>query len=336
MNQPLTGPVTIKKRVRYLDSIKVFLTMLVIAHHVSITYGGGGDWYITDPSTDETATLILTLFTAVNQTFFMGFFFFISAYFVPQSFDRKGAAGFVRDKLIRLGIPLGVFYLFLSPLLFYLRGLYYGELSLPFFRYWTLYLSDTAEPGPLWFVQALLLFSLLYALYRTAGTGGKQPVQSQRPFPTNSAILIAAVGSGLAAFVVRLALPVDSAVFSFKLGYFPLYILLFIAGITASRNGWLESLVAAKARPWFITACIMIVVLPVAMIVLGESSDTYAGGFSFPALMYAMWEPFVCFGIIFMLVVLFRSVFHTQGRLHRELSRSAYTVYILHPFFCMG
>ena len=40
------------------------------------------------------------------QAFALGFFFMISGYFTPVSFDRKGGWGFLRDRFIRLGIPL--------------------------------------------------------------------------------------------------------------------------------------------------------------------------------------------------------------------------------------
>lgn len=45
-----------------------------------------------------------------------GFFFLISGFFTPASFDRKGGRAFVRDRLLRLGVPLLVFLLLLRPL----------------------------------------------------------------------------------------------------------------------------------------------------------------------------------------------------------------------------
>src|ERR687886_1628229 len=90
-------------RLGYLDSLKLLLTTLVIAHHVGQAYGPtGGRWPIFEPE----RAAILGPFFAVNAAFFMGLFFFISAYFVPASFDRQGAAAFVRGRLLRLGLPL--------------------------------------------------------------------------------------------------------------------------------------------------------------------------------------------------------------------------------------
>jgi glucans biosynthesis protein C len=56
----------------------------------------------------------MAIFIDINQAYFMGLLFLISGYFSPQSLDRKGPARFVRDRLIRLGIPLVVFYFVLN------------------------------------------------------------------------------------------------------------------------------------------------------------------------------------------------------------------------------
>ena len=46
----------------------------------------------------------------------MSLLFLIAGYFSPQSLDCKGQRRFVRDRLIRLGLPLVVFYFVLNPI----------------------------------------------------------------------------------------------------------------------------------------------------------------------------------------------------------------------------
>ena len=106
-----TAPALIptKPKIVYIDHLKVILTVLVILHHTFITYGAPGGWYYFQKTTSEAAKVPMTLFVAVNQSFFMGLFFFLSAYFIRPSYEKKGAAKFVKDRLIRLGIPF-VFY----------------------------------------------------------------------------------------------------------------------------------------------------------------------------------------------------------------------------------
>jgi len=55
----------------------------------------------------------------------------ISGYFTPGPFDRKGAGGFLVDRLKRLGLPLAVYALAINPLVTYLaarNGGYEGSL----------------------------------------------------------------------------------------------------------------------------------------------------------------------------------------------------------------
>ncbi|HEY0088195.1 MAG TPA: acyltransferase family protein, partial [Candidatus Lokiarchaeia archaeon] len=90
-------------RMLFVDNLRILLTILVLAHHTMITYGAAGGWYYRDPYTDELTSIILTICVAFNQAFFMGLFFFISAFFVPGSYDRKGPTQFLKDRFIRLG-----------------------------------------------------------------------------------------------------------------------------------------------------------------------------------------------------------------------------------------
>src|ERR1700709_1295300 len=115
-----------KPKIAYIDRLKVILTALVILHHTFITYGAPGGWYYFQKTTSEAAKIPMTLFVAVNQAFFMGFFFFLSAYFIRPSYEKKGAAKFVKDRLIRLGIPLIFYSVILGPAMNYLVY-YFGK-----------------------------------------------------------------------------------------------------------------------------------------------------------------------------------------------------------------
>ena len=94
-------------RTDFIDRLRVVLTALVIAHHTAISYGGSGSWFyreVTDGG--RPSSLLLTLFCAVNQSFFMGMFFLLAGYFTPGSLRRKGPARFLMDRGLRLGVPL--------------------------------------------------------------------------------------------------------------------------------------------------------------------------------------------------------------------------------------
>src|SRR5271157_4133423 len=95
-------------RLFFVDHLRAFLIILVIMHHLAITYGASGSFYYHDTTNTLTA-LLLTILVTIDQAFFMGLFFLISAYFTPGAYDRKGTGPFLRDRLLRLGIPLLIY-----------------------------------------------------------------------------------------------------------------------------------------------------------------------------------------------------------------------------------
>ena len=100
---------TIAKRLHFADYLRVMLTVLVIAHHAGAAYGPtGGGWPVSSPQ----RTPLLRPFYGVNPMFFMGLFFLLAGYFVPAAYERKGAAAFVKGRLVRLGLPTLFFALF--------------------------------------------------------------------------------------------------------------------------------------------------------------------------------------------------------------------------------
>src|SRR3954469_2332107 len=93
----------------YISNIKILLTILVILHHTFIAYSTSDGWYYTEPTKIFGVLIPVKMFISINQSFFMGFFFMLAAYFTDSSFTKKGTFKFITDRLIRLGIPL-VFY----------------------------------------------------------------------------------------------------------------------------------------------------------------------------------------------------------------------------------
>ena len=108
-----------KPRLFFVDNLRILLITLVVLHHLAITYGHSGGWYYYEGQPDDLATIVFTLLNTINQAFFLGFFYMISGYFTPGSYDRKGAGPFLKDRLLRLGIPLLFYIIVIDPLLIY-------------------------------------------------------------------------------------------------------------------------------------------------------------------------------------------------------------------------
>jgi len=328
---------TKKPRLLYIDNLRILLTILVIMHHFAIGYGAPGDWiYNENGPMSDISEILMTLLLAINQSFFMGFFFMLSSYFSPGSVDRKGSKVFLIDRLKRLGIPL-LFYMFvLNSLTVYpvskMNG-YPGTLG----EFFTIFIVDTSEWnfGVMWFVATLLFFALMYLLWRQLAKPSDVSDQGEGDAPSNVAIALFALALGVTTFIVRIFLPIGYQVplLNIQPPHFVQYIALYIIGIIAYRRNWFEKLSDAQGKIWRVVALVLIVLFPVLFIVGGALEgilDPYFGGLHWQNFAYATWEQFMCVAMSITLLVWFRKRFTEQGPLAKEMSGAAYGTYIFH------
>ena len=335
------------KRLLFLDNLRILLICGVLVMHLNVTYGPVGPWMYHDPQAPDIFTsAFLTVLDGIGIACGMGLFFLLAGYFTPRSYDRKGGAAFVRDRLIRLGLPWLVYALLLQPLTYYIA---YGR-SISFWSFyttWYLQLGSIAD-GVIWFVELLLFFSLLYAAWRWLARSRPQVAGGEGAVPGSLAIFGFIFVLGLVTFVVRLWWPAgfQPKPFNVPLGYLPQYVSLYILGIVASRRNWLFKLTTRMGRNWPLIAGLSTLIFagPAAFSIMQEAGTAgnqevgyaLAGGFNWLALCYALWESFVVVGLGIGLLVLFRERLNHQGRLARSLSASVYTVYLIHPVVLVG
>jgi glucans biosynthesis protein C len=310
-----------------VDRIRVLLTALVIFHHTAITYGGSGGWYWREQP--NASSMVLLMLNAVDQAYFMGFFFLLAGYYTPSAYERKGPATFWKDRLLRLGVPLLIYFFVLSPLTIALANTSKG--SAFWSGWWRMTRQHEFGPGPLWFAEALLLFAAGHTLWRAWRPGAAAP----RTLPRFGALAATAIGLGAASFLVRLLVPVGHEVLWLQLGYFPCYIYLFAAGCAASHGRLLEHITWSQARPWLIVSAVALITMPLVLFVpLGQGA--FEGGWTSHAAFYAWWDPFVACGIILGLLALARTTWARPSAAVTWLAGSAYAAYIIHPPIVVG
>jgi hypothetical protein len=318
-----------KPRLAFIDHIRVFLTLVVIMHHAAITYGAPGGWFYKEVQTEVLAAgemmFFITLMT-IEQAYFMGFFFLISGYFTPKSLERKGTARFIGDRFLRLGLPLLAFALILGPVTVAMAetlrgGSFFGCIG------WLIE-NHVYLPGPLWFVQTLILFSLIYIwiqkLIPSFGTG-----RGEAPLPSHLSLLISAVLTGVFAFALRLLMPVGQDIWGMQIGYFATYIVLFFVGCHAAKHDWLLRVEASKALVWAIVALVAIATIPVLILSKPDFSKI-GGGLNPLAAFYAMWEPFVAWGIILAMLYLGRRYLNRTNVFFASLARGSFAAFCIH------
>ncbi len=182
-----------KPRMLYIDNLRIVLISMVVLLHLAITYGATGDWWYNEKVPESALSgVALTLYTTIAQAFTLAFFFMISSYFCPPAYDKKGPGAFAKDKLKRLGIPFLFYFAVLNPILVMMVHVFDGQPAIPPgvspLAFWV----DSLGPGLMWFVEALLIFSFGYLLWRLATSRRSQA----SPPPSGSQAERGAPGDG--------------------------------------------------------------------------------------------------------------------------------------------
>lgn len=326
-----------------LDNLRAALVVLVVVHHAALVYSGfvPNFYYVEPPRTDTLAFLVLGVFALTNQAWFMSALFFVAGYFTPDSYDHRGARGFVNGRLLRLGVPLVIGMLVIEPIArigYFLMPSSLTGITTP--------LSWDAYPkmiglGPLWFVAMLLVFSLTYALWRQII--GKNVTDAERRSPTAWEVRLAVPALALAVYFWRILVPIGQDVslngdtFSFPtIAYLPHYVLMFVFGIVAKRNRWLPGVRKGEAWEGVIASVIATVVfLPWALsgrfLLLGFSpGNEFTGHGTWQSALYALWDATLAVGLLTAVLALFTGLLNHEGPVWRFFARQSYAVYLTH------
>jgi hypothetical protein len=163
--------VNTRDRALWLDYLRAFITVLVVAHHCSLAYTTFASFnpqaYIasTHPIVDTARSVALDFFEDFNDVFFMSLMFLISGIFVLPALARKGSRTFIRDRCRRLFIPFLIAVTFLMPL-GYIASWHLAHGNFNLHAFFTDFITVEHWPaGPPWFIQLLFFFNLIVALF---------------------------------------------------------------------------------------------------------------------------------------------------------------------------
>lgn len=343
----------INTRLDWVDHLRVVLTMLVVAHHAGQPYGPtGGDW----PIFNTERAALLGPFFSVNAAFFMGLFFLLAGAFVPGAYDRKGGSAFLRDRMLRLGLPLVVFALFVfGPITYAMRdgaqlppytpasdvaagtvgvALDGGGRSFWHFLLYEYIGGGQINVGHLWFVLHLLIYAYAYAAWR--GLRRNVP-RSTRPAPPRDRMILGyTLALAAVTACVRIVYPIDTwvrlfGVIPIEVAHLPQYLSLFIIGLVAARGEWLQRMPVATGMRWLAIGGAAAAVRYAYSLGIGQLLPTpiiAGGGLDWRSLVWSSWEALICVGLCVGLPVLFRTYATHQSRWLRGLAANAYAVYI--------
>ncbi|HET9672840.1 MAG TPA: acyltransferase [Actinomycetota bacterium] len=330
---PTEPDAVVTGRLAYLDNLRVLMVAGVIAGHAIAGYAGM-NWTYADVAEGEMGELsgaIVGLLILPFAVFVMALFFLVAGMLTPGSLDRKGPGRFARDRLVRLGVPLAAFAFVLWPLMTYAL---YRAAGVPW-SLWDVYEDDpTLDTGPLWFVEVLLLFSLIYAAW---GRGRRRHGPARDAVGTGPlrARHLVALGAGiaLATLVVRRWLPFDSLQpTNAHVWQWPECIGLFGLGIAGARRGWWRRPIPERIR----RGCGWVtMVATVALIAAFASTggrdravEAFAGGWRWEALMLATIGGAMSVAASIWVLGFAQRHWDRAGRGARALGRAAYAAFL--------
>jgi len=241
--RPAAAPPVRRARIAYLDNLKVVLVAVIIAWHSVAGYAPAtglwkGSWPYQDVqevSLGAGSKAILAIPVLPAALFAMGLFFLISGLVTPGSVVRKGPGRFARDRVVRLGIRLAIWTLGIWPALLLARDHRADNNPLATFWYQVLHRTPPFEPGPMWFVEVLLIHSLGYGAWRQwrqhhaspFATHARPAADGRGPLQWRTVVLLAG-GTSLATILARPAFPFTSGqIGQLKLWQQPAYLGMF-------------------------------------------------------------------------------------------------------------
>lgn len=320
-----------KARTVYLDALKVFLTLQVVTFHVTCCLSADASistnmYFCKDISGTFTykgcldRSFIRTVglpFIQISNSYFMYLFFFLSGLFTPSSLDKKGLHHFLRDRVIRLGLPAAAWYLLLGPLLLMFsvcivfgRHLSYGQDG------------SWMVAGPPWFAIVLFYFSVIYAFVH----GSDKAQRLKMEFPHVSLFLLVGVALG----IINASLgDAPFLVFMTGIKQFVSSATFFWGGIVAKRNGWMEQFEQMPmSTVRFLRVCAGLLVFMIWISVALAFQEPDADGRQLQVL--AGVSSVV---VSLTLVDTFRRYFTGGCSVLRFMSQASYTVYLIHFWF---
>jgi len=239
--------------------------------------------------------------------------------------------------LIRLGVPVLAYTLMVSPAIEYFA---YRENEGGTGGFWSFFWDQIWHlgPGPTWFLEALLAFSLGYALLRALRPPTRAPSRAPlRERDVAGIVLAIAVTS----FAAQLAFPIGSEQFHLQLGTFPQCLILFSLGAAAGRRGWLETLTPELQRRCGLAAAITALAMPAILLAGdffegGAAEDRFAGGWHWQAAAASFIEGLLPTCVSLWAIGYFRQHHNDLRPLARRMAPAAYGAFIVHPPVIVG
>ncbi|HEY2325651.1 MAG TPA: acyltransferase [Thermoanaerobaculia bacterium] len=351
----MTAPATTNRNIP-MDYLRMFLTLLVVAHHAALAYHPYAPprgasllaqprLWMAFPVIDSAHMPGADLLVGFNDVFFMSLMFLISGIFTAASLTKKGPAIFLRDRARKLGMGFVVSAAILAPLAYYPAYLSMTPQRGTFWRQW-LALGEWPA-GPAWFLWLLLAFASMAGIVHafapgvTAGLGrfvarvGDRPIRFFAAMVVISSVTYLPMAARFEPFRW-----VNAGPFYVQISRLLHYFAYFVIGMALGAYGVDRGLLAngsRLARRWVFWSFASLAAFAVALTTFVIILSTLAKGGPGPLLGTFGNFTFVlsCAASSLAFLALFLRFAHRRNRVADSLAANAFGIYLVH-YFCVS
>jgi len=328
------------KRLYYLDNLMIFLSVLVVLHHVSIGYGTMGGWcYVTSEKLSGTTQIFISVLTGVEASFSMSLFFFISAFLTIPSLEKKGVSKFIKNRLIRLAIPLLFVMIIFAPSILYFIEMHNSTTRLSWFNY---LLQQNANPytSHVWFILVLIIFELVYIGYWKFINPhfSISKCLSDKTHTHINILMVIVLCSGFT-LLVRQFFPLGQNFIGIEFSNITPYIFMYAAGLLVYRKGWLDDLSRKLSLTWFPISLIAAAYFSVIIYLLSKYPsivNKFVAGITWESVSLSFAQVLLCFGFSGFFLHLFKKKLNFKNFISSIMRENRYGVYIFHSAVVVG
>jgi peptidoglycan/LPS O-acetylase OafA/YrhL len=314
-----------RQREQWVDTLRVVLISGVIVVHTATAYvtDFAGYYYDDERVTNSAVSIAFALPALMGGIFGLGPLFVVAGWFSVRSLARRGPAGFVGSRLLRLGVPLVFFVLLVNPLADYLGNLWEEDA--------TSFLGNLAvtEFSIMWFVVALLACSLGYAAVRSI-----RPFTGSRSRPGRRALVVAASVIGVGSLAVwQFTTLLDTHLLNVRVSAWTQAAVLFALGVMTAEAGWDGRLSRHTEHQLgqVTVAGVGLTAVLVSYTAARDQLDMALEGLNWASVSFAILYGVVSIAFTLWCLAWLRRRWPTHGALMAKAGRGSYATYLLHP-----
>lgn len=325
-----------KDRLYFMDSLRGFTILLVVIFHLTMSYAELAPVQKAFIRLDSVPEAYKGFFTVVmallNGPSLNSIMFFIAGFFAFGTYQKRGCLSFLKEKLIKLGIPYLGGFIILAPLTQYIVNRSWGENG-NFPQYWLreFFLPGSITPQHLWFIGILFIFFIISMPVFTLLQKRKQETIHKRCARNIIIILFLIITFFLYFGMNCLYKPynfINIFIIRFPPAVLPFYAAYFALGVYASFQKWFYGEHKEYIYPWAILYMLSLILYFGTFIIIPETREE-----NHPLMAFAFTV--LVFSGLMLLMTVFKKYANKTSKFISWFSKNSYGAYIIHYFIVL-